>query len=543
MTFNRFTQRQSVHLPIMAQFIQTLLSNVDDFPVIHFENLNNDKDAEIFKNAYWDYTVIKNNMTIKDIVDKKQVFLFGRTFDQWQIMKGRVHQTICDPMDISVSRYVDPTDLHSSRFLNHGHIFVPLSSLENNENYNQEAIVELKKYYQSQEGEVKVASNIASLQEKQQKMADMGDTTVYDPLLGETYVELDLQFVFREGETYRGRSLDNEIVAYVEAEDQCILMKEPLETVIGPTKDNFWRTHYPYESWADDVDRQDFWTNGRGDMIRTPNKIIDSMFAQEVENRTLKNFNMKYYDATKDDTWQPPTNQPLIPGGWYGLPGNPNEVFKLNEVANLGESLPFIEMIKSILEQATGSTPQLQGSAEQKQITLGQFQGLFSEAKNRVQGMSKFYTPAWERRGMLFEKLCEAAPEQLDAIQIHKKGRNTDAMFTRDITPDDWQTPLGYVVKVWSQDEKDQNDEKKLQKLEILKAQLPMNKQLNDISIRKKAEWAGLSPEEINAIMEEEKQNQAAILASGMNPALQPPVNPAPAPKLTQGLRPPGLTA
>src|SRR5690606_40920604 len=87
-TINRLTQRQSVNIPLMKQTIRTLLKDVDDMPVIEFENLDNDKQAEIFKNEYWKYTVEINNMELQDIVDKRQVFLFGRSFDQWQVIDG-----------------------------------------------------------------------------------------------------------------------------------------------------------------------------------------------------------------------------------------------------------------------------------------------------------------------------------------------------------------------------------------------------------------------------------------------------------------------
>src|SRR3990167_9643212 len=83
-TINRLTQRQSVNVPLMKQTIRTLLKDVDDMPVLYFENLDNDKQKEIFLNEYWKYTISPqcNRMSLKDIVDKRQVFLAGRTFDQ-----------------------------------------------------------------------------------------------------------------------------------------------------------------------------------------------------------------------------------------------------------------------------------------------------------------------------------------------------------------------------------------------------------------------------------------------------------------------------
>ena len=70
------TQRQGVNLPIMKTQIRTLLKEIDDMPVIEFQNLDNDKQAELFKNEYWNHTKDINKMELQDIIDKRQVFLF-----------------------------------------------------------------------------------------------------------------------------------------------------------------------------------------------------------------------------------------------------------------------------------------------------------------------------------------------------------------------------------------------------------------------------------------------------------------------------------
>src|SRR3990172_3047612 len=67
---NRLTQRQSVNLPLMKTTLRSLLKDVDDMPVIVFENLDNDKQAELFQNEYWKVTLEQNNAEIQDIVDK-----------------------------------------------------------------------------------------------------------------------------------------------------------------------------------------------------------------------------------------------------------------------------------------------------------------------------------------------------------------------------------------------------------------------------------------------------------------------------------------
>ena len=521
-TVNRLTQRQSVNVPMMKQTIRTLLKDVDDMPVLYLENLDNDKEAEVFQNEYWKWTVLQNNMELQDIVDKRQVFMFGRSFDQWQIVDGKIKMTVQDPQDILISRHANPIDIHSSRFLIHCHIYQPLSELENNPDYDQEAVKRIKDWAASEHGIIKVRTNTEIQVEKNKKMEEMGMTDVDSPVLGETYVELCLHFVYREED-----GADEQLYLYVEVEEMEILMKKPLEEVIGKTKDNFWKTHFPYNTWADDLERQDFWSDSIADIIRTPNKILNSWFSQLVENRTLRNFGMHYFDATIEG-FQPQTFNP-IPWGWYGVPGKPSEVLQKVDIPDLSESLDEMNFVLEMAEKATGATPTQQGVQTERQVTLGEVQLALGEAKERIKGMSKFYTPAWKARGEMFLKLIEAGKDKLDAVKIYKKGRNTNEIYGREVAPKDWMTELGYQVKVWSQDEKDAQDSEKIQKLNATKTFMPDNPKLDEIYKRKLLQFSNLDPEEINDIMEFEARKQEMLLGANNEVAGQTaPVAPQP---------------
>jgi len=522
----------------MKQTIRTLLKDVDDMPVIYFENLDNDKDAEIFQNEYWQWTigVECNSMEIKDIVDKRQQMLFGRTFDQMQIADGRILITIEDPEDILVDRYTDPADLDTARFLIHTHIFKPLSSLVGNDLYDQEAVERMQKFYATKQGLIKAADNANSLTEKNRKMADMGVPDIEHPVLGETYVELSLHFLFREKDSYiadDGSTVEvkDQYMLYVECDDMEILSKKPLDVVIGKTKDNYWQTHLPYNSWADDVERQDFWSDGVADIVRTPNKVLNVWFSQLVENRTLRSFGMNYYDSTVEG-FQPPNIDPE-PWGWVGVPGDPNKVFKKVDIPDLSEALDEMNFVVGMNDRATGATATQQGVPTERQITLGEVKLALTEAKERSKGMSKFYTHAWMKRGEKFLKLIEAAPDKLDAVKIYKKGRNTSDIYSREIAPKDWMTQSGYKVKIWSQDEKDTYDTQQLQKLAAVRSMIPGNAKLEEVIQRKALEFADLKPDEINDIIRIENEKRDAMMAAASNPMMGGAVTPGGAPAIS----------
>ncbi len=519
-TVNRLIQRQSVNIPLMKMTLKTILKDTDDMPVIYFQNLDNDGQAQVFQNEYWKKTLELNNAELFDIVDKKQDLFFGRSFDQMQIMDGMIKMNVVDPEDILVDRYMDPISLDSSRFLIHTHIFVPLSSLESNEMYDQTKVRELKLWHASDQGLVKSKSNEESLELKNQKMADMDLTDVDNPVLGETYIELSMHFVYRK----EAGDEEEQLYLYVEADDFNIIMKKRLEEVIGKTEDHYWRNHFPYNSWADDVDKQDFWSDGIADIVRTPNKVLNAWFSQLVENRTLRNFNMNVYNSSLEgfvpQTWDP------VAWGMYGIPlpsgTKIDDVFKQLPVNDLSESLDEMTYVVEMIEKATGATPTQQGVQTERQITLGEVQLALGEAQERVKGMSKFYTKVWKDRAEKFLKLIEAAPDKLDAVKIYKKGRNTDKMYIREIEPKDWMTKSGYTTKVWSQEDKVNQDTKRLEKLNAVKLNMPDNPIVNDEYQRGLLEFAEFAPDKINEAMEYEKQKQQLMMNTGLDVSGQP---------------------
>lgn len=532
---NRLTQRQSVNIPLMKQTIRTLLKDVDDMPLLEFQNLDNDKDAEIFQNEYWRWTLEANNMEIKDIVDKRQEMLFGRTYDQMQIADGKVLITIEDPDDILIDRFTDPADIDTTRFLIHTHIFVPLSSLSNNDDYDQEAVERLQKFYATKQGILKAADNAKMLVEKNKKMAAMGVPDIESPVLGETYVELSLHFLFREkdswfnkdgGEDGKGATeeANDQFMMFVEVDNMEILQKKPLEAIIGTTTDDYWRKHLPYNSWADDVERQDWYSDGVADIVRPTNKVLNVWYSQLVENRTLRSFGMNYYDSTVEG-FTPPNIDPE-PWGWVGVPGDPNKVFKKVDIPDLSESLDEMEFLLGINDRASGATATQQGVPTQRQITLGEVKLALSEAKERSKGMSKFYTQAWKKRGEKFLKMIEAAPEKLDAVKLYKKGRNTDNIYPREVAPKDWMTKSGYSVRVWSQDEKNAQDTAQLEKLGIVRTMIPGNAKLEEVIARKALEYADLKPDEISDILRIEEEKRLALENMPKDPVTGLPLQP-----------------
>src|SRR3990167_2263291 len=74
---NRLTQRQSVNIPIMKETIKTLLSRIDDVLETDWKELSGDEEKEIIYQEVWNDQGKKNKFELIDILDRKNVLLYG----------------------------------------------------------------------------------------------------------------------------------------------------------------------------------------------------------------------------------------------------------------------------------------------------------------------------------------------------------------------------------------------------------------------------------------------------------------------------------
>lgn len=524
---NRLTQRQSVNIPLIKSSVKTLLKDIDDPPILYFRSIDNSDEAEMSLNEYWKAQSIWNKLILKDIVDKRQVLLFGRTFKSLNIVNGKFSFTIDDPQDWLVDRYIDPADIDSARFLIHQHIYAPLSSLKSDPKLDNAEVTKLQKYLSSNSGLIKAEENQLDFVEKQKRMASMGVIDVMTPILGETYVELNVFFVKEFDTTLK----EDVIQVVITAEDMVTLYKAPLEEVIGETKDHFWRSHFPVVTWGDETERTDFWSDSVADTLRTLNKIMNAWFSQMVENRTLRNFGMNYYNSSLTEEGFTPQTFTPEPWGWYPIPvaqGSKiaDQIMRV-DVPDLTDDLKEMEFIMTIAQQASAATNFQQGVQSQQQVTLGEIKLLLNNAEQRVKSMAVYYTDCWYDFGLKYSKMLEAAPHLFDDVQLHKKGKLTSKLYSKVITPKDWLTKSGYNIEVKMKEDVLAETADSLQKLNYTKSLMPNNKTLDTIIKKKSLDFADLSASEIAEVMKEEEMQQKMMASMPMGMPNGAPNQPA----------------
>lgn len=512
---NRLTQRQSVNIPLLKSSIKTLLKDIDDPPMLYFVNLDNNDQAEVFYNEYWHANSFENNLTIKDIVDKRQVMLFGRSFKWLNICDGDFYWEIVAPNDVLIDRYVDPSNIDTARFIIREHIYKPLSSLKSNPMFDNEAVTRLQDHMGSEAGLQRSTENAQNWYDQNTVMASLGVIDAYSPVLGETYVELNDHYI----KEFNNTTKQDEIIYIVTAEDREVLYSRKLEDHIGYTKDHFWQKHFPCSTWGDETERQDIWSDGVADSLRPLNKVLNAWFSQLVENRTLRSFGMNFYNSSLgDEGFNPQTFDP-VPWGWFPIPAGVNG--KLGEqimnvpVPDLQDTIKEMEFVMTVAEKASAATTIQQGVDQGRQITLGEVQLLLKNATDRVKSMSVYYTQSWEDFGLKFTKMLEAAADLIGPKTINKKGRLTNKQYSRTISPEDYINKNGYKVEVKMKEDQLAKDADSLQKLQYTKTLMPMNQALDGIIKQKSLEFADLSASEISEVMREDEMQmkEAAKLA------------------------------
>lgn len=514
---NRLTQRQTVNIPLMKYALGTIMKDIDEAPALYFKNLDNNEQKEVFYNEYWKEMSVRNKMIIQDIIDKKQALLYGRTFKKLNIENGQFTFEIIDPQDILVDRYIDPSDLDSTRVLIQTDIYRTLSQILENDDYKSKGQDKLRLYYTESDAQLEQDDTLNKIQEKNARMQDMGLEDALDPEVGETYIELN-EIYRKEYDEEKGEEIYYLYTVAVPGGQMIELQKERLCDVIGETEDNFWYNHLPFNSWATDPERTDFWSDSPADILRGSNQVLNSWYSQLIENRTLRNFNMHYYDSS-DPNFVPQTYDP-VPWGWYPIPGKPSDVLQTVEVPDLSDSLDEMEFVLRIAEKAVAATSAQTGDIEQKQVTLGEVQLALANAQERVRSIATFYTEGWRDFGMKYIKMLEAASDDIEPVTITKEGRLGRKMYQKEVSPKQWLTKSGYKVEVKLLDDKQAADVDRLQKLNATLQAMPTNVPLRTIYNRKLLEFADLTVEEMQQVEEFENQNQQQLLLGGG--ALQP---------------------
>lgn len=501
---NRLTQRQAVYVPLMKETIKTLLSKIDDPPFIDWKELGGEIEKELIMQELWNDDYEACNYEGVDISDKKNVLLYGRSFKKLDWKNGRVKVNAMDIYDIVIDPMCDPFDIETARFIVHQNIFRPLREILADKSYSEEAKEKLKTWKASESGLEMSDRNKKSFEDKIQRLKSMG---VNDSDFA-TYAGGDVLVNISEHMTEIWDDQAKKFVRYVcvYADGSVLLKKRTLKEALGI---DYW----PYVSWGEDMETADFWADGPGDLVRTPNKLINIWFSQMTENRTLKNFQMHWYDAT-NQKYSPQVYDPG-PGRMLPAPGNPRETIMPVEISGLDDTMASIDFVTKLIERGTSATAIEKGTSERNQITLGEVQMLVGKATERTVAMAKHYRRSWtELANKWYGLMVANASKSRELYKTSSKGK----IWPKTIFRKDWESASGFKPFVRSSSEQEDEKTKGVQRFQFLISQFPQNSALKRIAQKRMLELVDLTTEEVREIAEEEKKKIEEI---GMMPGLE----------------------
>ena len=499
---NRLTQRQAVNIPLMKETVKTLLSRIDETPEVDWKELGGDEQKELIYQEVWNDFSKRNNLELIDILDKKNVLLYGISFKKLNLCDEGIDTSVMDVYDIVLDPLTNPWDLDSARFLIHQNIFRSVRDILADKRYTEDGKDSLKIWVDSPPGITQSAINKEELDKKMERMVAMGvESKDFANFAGGDRI-INLTEHYTKTWNTKEKKFERRVVVY--AEDTIELLNEKLETLIGV---DFW----PYVLWSEDPETNDVYPDSVADLVRTPNKILNVWFSQLIENRTLKNFQMHWFLPSQNYT-----PQTYTPGPGVMLPAPPgddiNKVIRPVEISGLDDTMEAISILTQIVERGSGATAIEKGQPEQGQQTLGEVQILVGKANERATAMAKFYRRGWYEFAWKWSELMDVnAPKLLKLFKLSKNGK----MYPKTILQKDWKSEAGYEPIVSSSSEQETESVKTIQKFSFVQQQHPNNQALAQISLKRQLESLDLTPEELKQVEEAEKQ---AVMVSQQEP-------------------------
>lgn len=494
---NRLTQRQAVNVPLMKETLKTILSNIDDPPTVDWKELSGDRQKELFMTERWNYDYDSCNLEGVDIQDKKTVLLYGRSFKKLNYVNGEFGCEAMDIYDVVIDPLTNPLDIETARFLIHQNIFRSVREIIADERYEQSAKDEMAKYLQSSQAIMQSGLNKEANDQKNERIKATGTDESQLQLFAASDLVVNISEHYRKEWERKEKKWCWYVYTY--ANDSVMLLSEKLEDLLGI---NF----LPFVCWGDDLETQDFWSDGIADLVRTPNKIVNVWFSQMVENRTLKNFNMHWYDASISG-YVPQTYEPGA-GRMLPAPGDPNKTIMPVNTSGLEDTMTMIDFITKLVESGSAATATEKGTGESKQTTLGEIQILVGKAMERTMSMAKFYRRSWKEFCMKWERIINA--NDTKDRTFYKTSSNGD-IWEKQVQPSDWKSDAGYKAKITSSSEQEQNDIKSIQKWIFIKNQFPNNPAVNKIAQKRMLQIVDLTPEELKEVEGSETQVQQQV--------------------------------
>lgn len=514
--------RFNVPLPVMSGFIDTLLSKIDEPPILKYRPASEaDFRATQKVQAFWDSESKRedNDFDSKDIDGKKLACFYGRaifkTFAESD-PKFKFYMIVTDPYDF----YVDPVgggNLEQARYMGEDNVYKSKSQLKAGAD---SGLYEAKYVEQLING---IAPNTIRVDQDQQnnkanRFSALGLSNSMYNFQGEGMMRFIESGTIIEGVRYYVLWNYETGVPI-----RCLPLKEVFESEL------WW-----WVSWATNRDPFNFWSKSPADDIRPIAEAMKILANQELDNRQKNNWGQRAFDP---DIFENPAELEYKPDGLVSVKAGSSRIQEISrgiyefKTPQLDGTINLVNWLDNFAGQKTGITADTQGQSEQSKV--GIYEGNIQQVADRLGLYNKSYVKCHAAIGRRFVWGTHEHLNTKQAVKmIGENGVEWDYLKGREVNPD-----MDINVES-SGSELQLNEAMKVQKANALEK---LSNPLFAQSVNKK--WlieqilltGGYSDEEVRVAQDIENNGNREVLARASEAIEDIVKNPKKMPKLFRG--------
>lgn len=420
--------RFNVPIPIMSGFVDTLLSKIDEPPILRFTH-GEEADYRTAQKVQAAYEIESRSEDAdwesKDLDNKKLATIYGRaifkTYGE-SSPKYKFNFLVTDPYDF----YVDPMgggDLEDSRYCGQDNIFrskYDLIQKAKDGIYDKASVAMLVGGVMP---ENTVLNNDNANNNKSNRFSAIGLSNQMYNFAGDGMVKL-----IEAGTTWHGQRYYVLFNYETGLAVRCLPLKEMF-------KSNLWW----WTSWATHRDSYNFWSKAPADDIRPVAETIKILANQELDNRQKKNWGQRAYDPamfpnSSELAWRPDGLVRVKSGASQVAGGIGSGIYKF-ETPELNGTIDLVNWLDNISGQKSGITADAQGQSDQQKV--GIYYGNLQQVADRLGLYNKSYAKCHAAIGRryvwsLFEHLTKPMAVKL----IGEKGVEWDTLVRKEVNPE-----------------------------------------------------------------------------------------------------------
>lgn len=374
--------RSNAVIPVLHETINTFLSKVDTPPNIEYNPSKPQyEQAAFYLNEVWKFdSNFHFQFNLLDLLAKKECAIYGRGIYKfnYDVDNDRPEMYVVDVLDF----LIDPSAgyfLQNARFMGQDNIYKSIYELESDDKYQN--IDKVKALLQARDEMKRQQSNSGTLEERQEKLG------LPPKEITSESVKLTEWYTYVEGEKYY----------ILVAEDEVIIRA-------GRLSDIFTVDDFPFISFAYYPRVFQFWSPSLADVVREPNKIMNVIINQIIDNNTYQNFGMIAYDINKVKR---PSDLNPRPQGVVAVDGDPRNAVHRLQVGQINNAIDIYALVNRIVESATGVTSAQKGIPQSKSSSATEFAATLAQSSDRIKNFINFYNEEMKNLAYLYKDLVQ----------------------------------------------------------------------------------------------------------------------------------------